>query len=276
MRERVLPGLKRAGGGAAGSRAAGRLRGGRWSAARRCLASRSCPSALLPRRPRFSRLAACSDPSRWGSRISRSASSGRSARARVISSKSITAGMIASWKTGPWARRSPRGPARIDPPGNALPPSNPTSWPGRRRPRARQRCPGPGGSSGPDSPDVRPCRRGDHPAGGAGARNDDQLGAVQRRQHRGERVPGIFTDEDRRPAPSGIECLDAPPGLDETLLVEDAVGRKEDLPVDVADPGVRPAERGVQPRVVEPVSVDLVEAQRNVERRGYRPPGAAG
>ena len=87
---------------------------------------------------------------------------------------------------------------------------------------------------------------GDHPAGGAGARDDDQLGAIERRQHGSEGVPGILADEDRRPAPTGIEGLDAPAGLDEAFLVEDAVGGQKDLSMDVTDPGVWPAERGVQ------------------------------
>ena len=45
-----------------------------------------------------------------------------------------------------------------------------------------------------------------------------------------------------------IERLHAAARLDEPLLVEDAVGRQEHLPVDVPDAGVGAAERGVQRR----------------------------
>ena len=64
---------------------------------------------------------------RWGHLISRSANSGVSARARVISSKSSVTGMMASSNTGPRAMMSPRGSVTIEPPANALPPSKPTS-----------------------------------------------------------------------------------------------------------------------------------------------------
>ena len=53
-------------------------------------------------------------------------------------------------------------------------------------------------------------------------------------------MPGIFADEDRRPAPTGIERLHAPAGLDEPFLIEDAVGREKDLSMDVTDSGVGP------------------------------------
>ena len=60
----------------------------------------------------------------------------------------------------------------------------------------------------------------------------------------------------------------APARLDEPLLVEHAVGRQEDLAVDVPDAGVGAAERGVEAGVEEPVLVHLVEAEGDVERRG--------
>ena len=68
----------------------------------------------------------------------------------------------------------------------------------------------------------------------------------------------------------GVERLDAPAGLDEPLLVEDAVGGQEHLAVDMADPGIGAAQPGIERRVVEPVLVDLVEAQGDVERRRLR------
>ncbi len=87
---------------------------------------------------------------------------------------------------------------------------------------------------------------GGHAPGGAGTGDDDQLSAIECRKHRSEGVPGIFADEDGRPAPPGIEGLHAPAGLDEALLIENAVGREKDLSMDMADTRVRPAERGVQ------------------------------
>ena len=39
-------------------------------------------------------------------------------------------------------------------------------------------------------------------ARGAGAGHDDELGAVERREHRREGVPGVLADQDRRPAPA--------------------------------------------------------------------------
>ena len=191
----------------------------------------AAPSAPSPRpghRPSAPRRAACSEPSRWGSRISRSASSGRSARARVISSKSSVAGISASSKSGPSRedvaartgdeRPAGKGLAALEADqlgqrdedavllGDVLHHAAPSArgWPAGRR--------------------CRPSA--DHAAGRARARDDDELGAIQRREHRRERVPGVLADEDRGPAPAGVERLDAPAGLDEALLVEHAVGRE--------------------------------------------------
>ena len=83
-------------------------------------------------------------------------------------------------------------------------------------------------------------------------------------------MPGVLADEDRRPAPAGVERLHAPARLDEPLLVEDAVRGQEDLAVDVPDAGIWAAQRGVQPGVEQPVLVHLVEAEGDVERRGFR------
>jgi hypothetical protein len=58
-------------------------------------------------------------------------------------------------------------------------------------------------------------------------------------------VPGIFADKDGSPTPPGVESLYAPAGLDEAFLIEYTIGGEEDLPMDVADTGVRPTERRV-------------------------------
>jgi hypothetical protein len=80
-------------------------------------------------------------------------------------------------------------------------------------------------------------------------------------------VPGVLTDKDRSPSPTGVERLHAAAGLDKALLVEDTVGRKKDLAVNVPDPGVRAAERSIQAGVIESIPVYLVEAERNINRR---------
>jgi hypothetical protein len=80
-------------------------------------------------------------------------------------------------------------------------------------------------------------------------------------------VPGVFANEKCRPSPSGIERLNTAAGLHEAFFVEHPVGRQEDLSVDVTDTGPGSAERGVDPGVVEAVMVDLVEAQRDVQRQ---------
>jgi hypothetical protein len=58
-------------------------------------------------------------------------------------------------------------------------------------------------------------------------------------------VPGVLTDKDRSPSPTGIERLHTATGLDKALLVEDPVCRQKDLAVDVPDPGVRAAEGSI-------------------------------
>ncbi len=99
------------------------------------------------------------------------------------------------------------------------------------------------------------------------AGNDDELSAAERRQHRRERVPRILADQNRGTSPARVERLHAPSRFHEAFLIEDAVGRKEHLAVHVTDAGVRSAERGVQAGVVEPVPMDLVESEGNVEWR---------
>src|SRR5687768_2731565 len=106
--------------------------------------------------------------------------------------------------------------------------------------------------------------------GGTRAGDDEQLRAVERGEHRHHRVPSIFTDENRRPAPPRVERLDRATALDEALFVEYPVRRQENLPMHVTDPGVGAAERGVERRIVEPVLEQLVEAETDFEGRGGR------
>ncbi len=244
-----------------------------------CGAHRGAAAASAPPLPP-ERRAWCSDPRRWGSRISRSASSGRSARARVISSKSTVAGTSASSKIGP-VRHQPR---LADPPRSSRRerPCRPRTRPAgtaRHTPRARRRCPERSAPSAPrlvGRPSASPIRT--DAARRAGAGHQDELSAVQRREHRRERVPGVLADEDRRPTPAGVERLHAPPRLDEALLVEHAVGRQEDLAMHVPDPGLGAAQRGVEPGVVESVAgaARRSRARRRTEGPWRRDAGGRG
>ncbi len=57
------------------------------------------------------------------------------------------------------------------------------------------------------------------------------------------------------------------PMLDEALLIEQAVGREKDLPMNVADARLGTAQGSVQGGVVIPVTEFLVEPQRHIHRR---------
>src|SRR5215210_4174266 len=108
---------------------------------------------------------------------------------------------------------------------------------------------------------------GDYPPCRTGTRDYDQLRAVECRQHRCERVPGVLANEERCPSPCGIERLNTAAGLHKAFFVEHTVRRQEDLPMDVTDAGAGSTQGGVDARVVEAVIVDLVESQRYVKRR---------
>jgi hypothetical protein len=124
------------------------------------------------------------------------------------------------------------------------------------------------GQPGPTRQAHRPARgviAGDHSPSGAGARNDDQLSSIQGREHRGEGVPRVLTDQHGGAAPPGIECLNAAARFDEPLLVEDTVGGQKDFPVNVADAGIGSAECGIEAGIVEPVPMHFIEAECDVE-----------
>src|SRR3954453_24230864 len=78
-------------------------------------------------------------------------------------------------------------------------------------------------------------------------------------------MPGILTDQDCRPAPWSIERLHTPAGFDEALFVEDSVRWQENLSMDVPDAGCGTTQARVQARGIEPVPVDLIEAERDVQ-----------
>jgi hypothetical protein len=79
-------------------------------------------------------------------------------------------------------------------------------------------------------------------------------------------MPGILTNEERCPAPAGIERLYAAACLDKALLVEDTVCRQKDFAVNVPYAGLCATKRAIHRRVIEPVAMELVEPQSHIER----------
>jgi hypothetical protein len=79
-------------------------------------------------------------------------------------------------------------------------------------------------------------------------------------------VPRILTNEHGGTAPTGIEGLNTPSGLNEALLVEDSVCGKEDLAMNVSDAGVGPAQGSVESGVIEAVAMHLIKSERHVQR----------
>src|SRR5918999_3480465 len=97
-------------------------------------------------------------------------------------------------------------------------------------------------------------------------RHEEDLRAVERSDRRGEAVPYVLANEERRAAPWRIESAYLASALDEALLVEQTVRRQEDFAVYVPDDRLATTERHVHRRVVQGVAPHLVEADRDVER----------
>jgi len=81
-------------------------------------------------------------------------------------------------------------------------------------------------------------------------------------------VPGIFADEHRGPAPIGVESAYLEAAVHESFLVEQAVGREEELSVDVPDDrlAAAPRQRHIERTIIEGVVPDLVEPNAHIER----------
>src|ERR1019366_8493539 len=180
----------------------------------------------------------------FGSIVRMSESSGESARAFVMSSRSTFAVSSDSSNTGALARVSPCGPITSEPPWNIRPPSLPTS----------------------------PARVTNTPCSSAMSRIS--------RSHRAT-LPGTETPSARSNTPRAGEADEtnttrAPPGrveranrgaaLHEPRLVEQTVRRKERLPVNVEDLRAASA-ANVGEAVVEVAVQLLVEADHRVDRR---------
>ena len=66
-------------------------------------------------------------------------------------------------------------------------------------------------------------------------RHEHHMRAVERGDQSRERMPRIFAHEHRRAPPRRVERADLVAALDETLFVEQAVRRQKSLPMDVQD-----------------------------------------
>ena len=91
-----------------------------------------------------------------------------------------------------------------------------------------------------------------------------KIGAVERQDRRGHRVPQILADQHAHPAEARPECVHLAARLHEPGLLEDSVGGQEDLAVDVDD--LVPAVAGCQVRhaVAHAGPAPLVEADHHV------------
>ena len=89
-------------------------------------------------------------------------------------------------------------------------------------------------------------------------------------------VPGILTHEHCRAAPGRVERPHLAPSFDEALFVEQAIGRKKYLPVDVMDGRLAGAKRHVHRAIVELVVPDLVEPDDEIEGVRWNDGGAIG
>src|SRR5437899_4829721 len=208
-----------------------------------------------------------------GRALCKSASSGESERAVVSESRSISAVSNASSNSGPRAMTRPVGSITADAPGKPLPPSNPTRFARATNtpcssaiPRTmRSQRTTEAGSVSPPPTVLRLAQ----PARRRRARHDDQLRALEGGDGRGQRVPGVLANQDRGlPTPTRLERPHAfLPTIDETLFVEDAVGRQEYLAVHVPHLGLLLVERDIQGGVVDMVLEALVEPHDDIDRR---------
>jgi hypothetical protein len=114
-------------------------------------------------------------------------------------------------------------------------------------------------------------RIGRDPARGARGHHRNQLGAVNRRDGRRDRMPDVLAHQHRRPAESCREGTHVPPGIDEAFLVEHSIGGKKDLAMHMPNPGVAPAEGSPHGGVVVAVVAPLVEAETDLQRGCLRP-----
>src|SRR5678816_2030529 len=83
-------------------------------------------------------------------------------------------------------------------------------------------------------------------------------------------MPGVLAHEHREPSPRRVERANVVSAFDETLLVEDAVGGKEVLPMHVANYRRIAAELHPHRAVVEDAVPQLVEADRDLDRARAR------
>jgi hypothetical protein len=100
--------------------------------------------------------------------------------------------------------------------------------------------------------------------------HDEQLRPIERGDGRHQRVPRVLAHDHGGAPESGVVGLNRESRLDETLFVEDSVGGKENLAVNVPDARVGSAEAGRHRGIVQPGAPTLVEAGNDFHRRSPR------
>ena len=212
----------------------------------------------------------------FGSIVRMSDSSGESARALVMSSRSTLAVSSASSNAGACARVSPLGP--IDE--RAALEHAPALAAHETRERDVHAV-----LLGDVADQPVPARHARRNRDAVGAleraarrrrgRHEHHVRAVERRDQPRERMPRILADQHGRAAPRRVERADGVAALDEPLLVEQAVRREEVLPVHVQDLR-RAAAAHVREAVVQVAFELLVESDHRVDRRAAVRRGESG
>ncbi len=106
-----------------------------------------------------------------------------------------------------------------------------------------------------------------YPTRRAGREHHHELGAIQGCHGRDDRMPGVLAHNHRHSAPGQVERLHRSPRLNEAFFIEHAVGRQENLAMDMADPCAASSETGRQRGVVEAGVPEFVESDDDIERR---------
>ena len=103
-------------------------------------------------------------------------------------------------------------------------------------------------------------------ARGGSAHDNQKFSAAERQNRRRERMPHLLADQQTHTAKARVERAQIGPGLHETRLVENPVGWREHLPVNVPHrPRTVPGFQ-INHTVVKPSPPALVEADYDVRR----------
>ena len=98
----------------------------------------------------------------------------------------------------------------------------------------------------------------------------NELRPIQRSDRRRDRMPRVFAHQNCSSPEARVEGSHIATGFDKPFLVEDTVGGKKDLAMDVPNSRVRAAERDPQCGIVKVIAPQFVEAEADLERRCAR------